>query len=535
MTVLGADSNLQEKKEIPRPSDESTTLKKPNFTIVELIGILSTVSFSAMMAMADQTAMPIISPFISDDLNAHTSIQWAGTGALIASTIFNILIGRLTTIYESKNLMISSLFIIGIFVLLSAFVQNSISFYIVRSLSGFGNGGVISLAIFIVSESVASQDVGKFQGVLGLFIGIGSCIGPFISSAFVRSTTHSGWRRHFFFMGCVFILTAFVSIITISNRKTKTGKRKDFDFIGLFLSSTAVILALIPLNMGGITWEWTSLGVILSVIFSLLSFILLIITESKVAYPLIPLGFFKNLDVVMLLIQTLLISIIYSSMIYYLPYQFIMVQEYNLTNVPIILLALLIPLSLGSMISGALISKYQVFQIVIITGYILLLIDTILTSTLLNKETPLETAVIILICMGCGAGFIFTPITTEIQEKVQSDMVSLVLSTKAVFKTFGNSIGVAISSLIYSSKLIKELGKHELSSKDRQYIISNINRKVSLSYIFQGEKLAELETIYSVSLKTVFLVWVPLTFVCLILAILVKSKNNLNQDEKTDS
>lgn len=521
------EDHIQEEKFIERKPDSK-------YTSLELIGIISTVSLTAMMAMADQTAMPIISPFISDDLDAHTSIQWAGTGALIASTIFNIMIGRFTAIFDSKIMMVSSLFIIGIFVLLSAFVQDKILFYIFRSLSGFGNGGTISLAIYIVSYSVDPLKVGIYQGILGLFIGIGSCIGPFISSAFVTSTNHSGWRRHFFFMGCLFILTAFVSIITISAKKeSKEEDKRDFDYLGLLFSSATVILALVPLNMGGIVWEWNSLGIILTMIFAFLSFVALIITEAMSTSPLIPLEFFRIPDVLMLFIQTLIISLIYSSMIYYLPYQLIMVQEYSLAQVPIILLALLIPLSLGSIISGFIISAYNRFRIVIVLGYIFLLIGSILASTILSKETPLTATIMILICMGTGAGFIFTPITTAIQTKVELDKVSLVLSTKAVFKTLGNSIGVAISSLIYSSSLIKELDKHELSTKDKQYIIGNKNRKVNLSYIFQGDKLSALETIYSISLKTIFVIWIPLIAICLILAFIVEKEQDPENNEKS--
>lgn len=535
--MSGQTNNLSGNEKIQHsPTVEKQLVTSENTTLraSTLVPITFTACFFSMFAMADQTAIPIILPFIAEDLDAHNTIQWAGTGALISSTIFNIIIGRFADFFGRRLMMIISLFIIGIFEVMCVFAWNSTAFYIFRALTGLGNGGTISLAIVIVSDNVAHEQKATFQGLLGLSIGIGSCFGPFLSSAFVSNIrhVHSGWKQYFFLMGCVFILSGFLSILTLS--QTKEHKQvqpkkilKSIDFPGLIFSTAVVILILLPLNMGGLNWDWKGLKVILCCVFAFLSFVVLILVEyGNKSSALIPMSSFTNFKVCNFILQTFLISIVYSSMIYHLPIYFTSVHEIDTSHIPIILLAMLIPLALGSAVSGPIISSLNRFKYVIVLGYTLVLMSLVMLCS--TPKTPLKIklrfSIITLIFMGTGFGFIFTPLTTGIQSQVSKKDVSVVLSTKAVMKNFGNSLGIAMSYVIFSNSLITKLEKLELNENSKNFVMKSLGKKINLSFLFHGESLIELEKIYASSLKNVFIVWIPVTIICLVLSLFLENK-----------
>lgn len=517
-----------------------TSKSSSTLTPTELALTVITTCFGSMLAMADQTGITMILPYISDNLDAHKSIQWATTGALISSTMFNILVGRFSNIFGTKWMIVISFFMIGVFELCSVFAPNKVVFYIFRSLTGIGNGGIISLSIVIISKSVNLSKRPLYQGILGAAIGIGSCIGPFISVTFVQHkiSTHTGWRQYFSFLGLLFILLGITSISTIKDDDDKIEFEKNekyhhkIDFLGFIFSLTTVVLIVIPLNMGGILWPWKSIQIYLCIGFSIISFLILIYVEHKCEKTaLIPLKFFTDFKVCNFMLQTLLISMIYSSMIFYLPFYYSMVQEYNTSQTPVILLAFLIPIAIISVLSASVIKKIDSFKKIIIQGYTLLFIGMLIFVFVATKKATLASSIGSLMIMGIGTGNIFTPLTTGIQSQVDNDDIAVVLSTKGVFKTLGNSLGVAISSVIYSNSLINQLAKHELTPPQTQYILSNLTRKMTLSFMFEGEQLEKLETIYLASLKVIFYCWLPTVLTCLVLSFFIKDKTMKEEDE----
>lgn len=135
--------------------------------------------------------------------------------------------------------------------------------------------------------------------------------------------------------------------------------------------------------------------------------------------------------------------------------------------------------------------------------------------------------------MGIGFGFIFTPLTTGIQSQVTKQNVSVILSTKAVMKNFGNSLGIALSYVVYSSTMIFSLNKLQLDENAKSFVMRSLGKKVNLSYQFNGHTLLELERIYANCLTCVFIVWIPVTIICLVLSLFLENKGVENVPDDT--
>lgn len=65
----------------------------------ELLVVFSALSISLFICFVDQNGVGVALPTIARDLNAQSTVSWAGTSALIANTVFQVLYGRLSDIF----------------------------------------------------------------------------------------------------------------------------------------------------------------------------------------------------------------------------------------------------------------------------------------------------------------------------------------------------------------------------------------------------------------------------------------------------
>ena len=65
----------------------------------QLLVVFTTLALSLMICFVDQNGVGVALPAIARELHAEATVSWAGTSALIANTMFQVLYGRLSDIY----------------------------------------------------------------------------------------------------------------------------------------------------------------------------------------------------------------------------------------------------------------------------------------------------------------------------------------------------------------------------------------------------------------------------------------------------
>lgn len=296
--------------------DQTQLLDKKN-----IIFVFALLSLCLLVCFIDQNGIGVILPPIARDLNAQASISWAGTSALIANTVFQVLYGRLSDLFGRKNILVSTLLLLSLSDLACGLSVNSTMLYIFRGLAGVANGGITSLTMMIVSDVVTLQDRGKYQGILGSMVGLGNAIGPLIASAFAIHTT---WRGLFYLLAPLIMIVVVLSSLYLPsnmpalNWKETIGK---IDFLGLFTGTAAVILLLIPISEGGHEGTpWDSAEVIAMLCVGGVCFIAFILVEWKWArLPIMPLDMFNIPTVAAMLAQSFFLGASYYSYLYFLP------------------------------------------------------------------------------------------------------------------------------------------------------------------------------------------------------------------------
>ncbi|PQE15302.1 MFS transporter protein [Rutstroemia sp. NJR-2017a BVV2] len=182
----------------------------------KLIVVFCGLAFALLITFIDQNSIGIALPTIGVDLNSATTISWAGTSSLIANTVFQVLYGRISDIVGRKVVFLSAVALLALGDLLCGFAQTGPQLYAFRGISGVGTGGIMALAMMIVSDVVTLENRGKYQGILGSCVGLGNTIGPFLAAGFVQTST---WRGLFWCICPLAILSGIMVAFTLPPSK----------------------------------------------------------------------------------------------------------------------------------------------------------------------------------------------------------------------------------------------------------------------------------------------------------------------------
>lgn len=312
-----------EKKEREKRKKKQTNLPNPLPVLPkrQLIFVFSIMSLSLIVCFIDQNGISVLLPSIAQDLHAQSTISWAGTSALIANTVFQVLYGRLSDLFGRKTVLLSALVLLALSDLACGLAVNATMLYVFRALAGVANGGIASLSMMIVSDVVTLRERGKYQGILGFMVGAGNAAGPLIAAAFA---VHATWRGLFYLLAPLSLVAFAASWMWLPTNMPKLNWKETvarIDVLGLFLGAAAVILLLIPTSSGGHAGTpWDSPEVIAFFVVGGVCLIAFLLVEWKWAkLPMMPLGMFKTVSVSAMLAQSFLLGMAYYSYLYFLP------------------------------------------------------------------------------------------------------------------------------------------------------------------------------------------------------------------------
>ncbi|KAH0333137.1 MFS general substrate transporter, partial [Aureobasidium melanogenum] len=495
--------------------DQTNLLPKRQLLIV--FGVLA---ISLFICFVDQNGIGVILPTISRDLDATDTISWAGTSALIANTVFQVLFGRLSDLFGRKVVFLSALILLAICDLLCGFSQNAVMLYIFRALAGVANGGITSLSMMIVSDIVTLKERGKYQGILGACVGLGNMVGPFIAAAFAQ---HSTWRGLFWLVSPLAALCCLVCFFVLppSKQSSKLDFRnviKKIDYWGILLGSAAIVLILIPVSGGGSYFAWSSPLVISMLAVGGICALAFFFVEHKIALlPMMPLSLFTNAPVCVLLLQNFLFGIVYYSQLYYLPLFFQNARQMSAITSAALILPITAAQMTLSILSGQYISRRERYGEVIWAGFFLWTLGVGLTC-IFDRGTPITAIVVILLIQGAGVGLIFQPSLVALQAHCSKEQRAVVISNRNFLRSLGGAVGLAISAAALQNSLEKAMPP-EFSA-----FLSSYDTPDFEALSASPEQIEAVLQAYATASRTVFIMNAPFMGLCLIGCILIKDR-----------
>src|SRR5690606_27723694 len=233
---------------IPESSPKATAM-----TQKEVIRVLAGLMLGMFVAIISGTVVSTSLPRIISDLNGgQVAYTWVVTASLLAMTVSTPIWGKLADLFDRKQLLQLALII---FVTASAMAgqsQNAEMLIAFRVLQGLGTGGLMALVQIVMADIISPRDRGRYMGVLGAIMSVGTIGGPLLGGIITDSL---GWRWTFY----VAVPIAAIALVVI--RRTlvlpeRPVRAVTIDYLGAVLISSGVSLLLIWVSLGGSMFAW---------------------------------------------------------------------------------------------------------------------------------------------------------------------------------------------------------------------------------------------------------------------------------------
>lgn len=499
----------------------------------KLIICLSALALSMVISFADQQGITVAMSAIGEELNAETTINWAGTASLLANTACQVLFGRLSDIFGRKKILLGCLAILIISDVACGVAKTGLQFFIFRAGAGIGNGGISSLGMVILSDIVTLKQRGKYQGILGASVGVGNAVGPVIFAAFIK---RGSWRYFYYFLAPLGVLVFIVMYILIEDRPknqqdplSRSQKFKKIDYFGTLLSTSSITLLLVAVSGGGSSYPWGSPLIITLFVVGGVLFIAFILCEWKVPdLPMIPLRLFKCPSLCMILFSNFFFGMTYFSFMYYLPYYFQIIKSKNSLQTSVFVLPLVLGQAIMSIVSGQIISRTGHYIYVVYAGYGMWLLSCGL-MLIWDKNTSDGICVLVLLIMGTGVGFTFQPTMVAAQAQAKKSDRAVVISTRNVLRSFGGAVGIAVGSTTVSNSFldaIKNYRKHnvtDIPSSYLSYLEDHIYSEIDVDGL-NPEQVEAVRSMFLSSLRNYYYLLIPFMAVCLISSFFIRDR-----------
>ncbi|GAB7350139.1 hypothetical protein MBLNU459_g0809t2 [Dothideomycetes sp. NU459] len=420
---------------------------------------------AVFLAALDITIVSTALPTIAEYYQSSSGYTWIGSTFLLAAAVVAPSWGKFSDIWGRKPVLLVA---VSIFFLGSTICGAAVNIEMLitgRAVQGAAGGGLMSLVSIVVGDSFSQRDRGKYYGFVGMIWAVAFVLGPLIGGAF---TENISWRWCFYINLPISGTSFFVILFMLKLETPKTpllAGMKIVDWTGSLALIGGLLMLLLGLVFGGVTFPWGSSVVICLIVFGVLTIVIFAFVERYVArYPLVPVHLYANIANASILIIDLFHGIVLTANTYFLP----LYCQSVLGASPILSGVLLLPfaffMSVALVGSGNFIKKTGRYFEAIAFGFALMTLGTGLYYDLPDGRYWPK-IILYQIVSGFGVGLNFQPPLIALQNNVPAQDNGSATASFGLTRNVASAIGVAIGSVIFSndmnsqhSKLVEALG-----------------------------------------------------------------------------
>jgi MFS family permease len=277
------------------PAPAAHDEEQPQRSKLKIAIIMISLAVAVLLVALDITIVTTALPTISEEFNSASGYTWIGSAYLIAQSAATPIWGKVSDIFGRKPILLvtNAIFFVGS--LLAGVAVNIDMLIAARVVQGIGGGGLITLVNIAISDLFSVRDRGMYFGIIGGVWALASSLGPVVGGLFTQKVS---WRWCFYinlpFDGVAFLIILFFLDIKTPRTPLRKGL-KAVDWLGSLAMVGGVIMFLLGLEFGGISYPWDSATVLCLIIFGVVVVGIFFLIEWRVApYPLMPLDLFSK-------------------------------------------------------------------------------------------------------------------------------------------------------------------------------------------------------------------------------------------------
>ncbi|MFP8944436.1 MDR family MFS transporter [Streptomyces fenghuangensis] len=496
-----------------------------------LSGLLLGMFVSVLSSTVVSNALPRI---ISDLGGGQSAYTWVVTAALLTMTASTPLWGKLADLYSKKLLVQSALVL---FVLASAgagLAQDTGTLIAFRAVQGLGAGGLAALSQIIIAAMIPPRERGRYSGYLGATFAVATVGGPLLGGV-ITDTSWLGWRWCFY-VGVPFAVLALIVLQKTLHLPVVKRENVKVDWLGASLVTAAVSLLLIWVTLAGNSYDWLSWQTYTMVGASLLLTLAFVVTESRAAEPIIPLGLFRNRTITLTALASLFVGIAMFGATVFLSQYFQLARGESPTMSGVLTIPMIGGLFVSSTVSGLVITRTGRWKVWLVAGAVLLTAGLGLLGSM-RYDTPYWRIAVFMALLGTGVGMMMQNLVLATQNQVALSELGAASSVLAFFRSLGGAVGVSVLGAVLAHRITDYVtdGMTKLGIRPEGATGGNGSAIPDLDAL-PGPVRTVVESAYGHGVADIYLYAAPMAVIALLLVLFVKEVPlRTRLDEQTDA
>jgi len=413
--------------------------------------VLVATMLGLFLAALDQTIVSTAMPRIAQELHGLELYTWVTTAYILASTAMVPIYGRLSDIYGRRRVLL-----VGTVLFVAASVAcgaaGSMAMLVaMRAVQGLGAAALTSTAFAVVADLYEPRQRARVQGIFGAVFGLASVVGPLLGG---WMTQHWGWRSVFY----VNVPVGVAALLFILARMPalRSGLAARVDYAGALLVVTTAVPLMLALSLDKRQHPWSS-GEILGLLATgLISLVVFIRVESRVAEPVLPMRLFRNPAYSWAALVSFLYGGVFFGAILFVPLFMKMVLGVTDSESGTTLMPLSLAMSPAAILGGRLAARTGRIKPVVLPTMAVALVGFGALATLDAGSTRLGVgARLVLLALGLGPNL--SLLTLAIQGAVERRDIGVATASRQFFQQLGGAFGAALLGAVLASRLPVEL------------------------------------------------------------------------------
>lgn len=418
----------------------------------------------AVFIMAlDMSILVTAIPKITEKFQSTEDIGWYVSAYLLSICSLQPLGGKLYANFSLKWTFMTFFFLFEVGSLISGAATTSSMLIIGRAIAGAGAAGIFSGTLSILAATVELRLRALYTGVLSGLFGVSTAAGPLIGGAF---TEHVSWRWVFYInlpIGGITI-AALVFMFHPPTRRVENEpiwtRVKRLDLIGATLFIPGIVMILMALQWGGVTYPWSSSRIIGLFVGAAVILIIFIFWQWRAGQNgMLPPNIIFQRTVFWAASSAMFGMGSQIILGLWLPEWFQAVKGVSPTDSGVRLLPTMLAQVVSSVLTGVLITKLGYANPWQIVGTALMSVGSGLFTTF-EVDSGSGFWIGYQVIYGFGAGMFLTAPFIAIQAVLDPADTPVGLSTITFFQMFGGALFSAISQTIFNQQLVKELRRN---------------------------------------------------------------------------
>ncbi|MFD8519426.1 MFS transporter [Streptomyces capillispiralis] len=265
--------------------------------------VVPVLAFAGIVVAVMQTLLvPVIKdlPRLLD--TAPADATWVLTSTLLSGAVATPIMGRLGDLYGKRRMLVTSLAVMVVGALISAFTSDLLLMITGRTLQGFAMGA-IPLGIGLMRDMLPPERLGSAMALMSSSIGVG---GGLALPAAALVAQHSDWHALYFGAAGLGVLAIALTLLVVPESPARAGG--GFDLPGALGLSAGLVLFLLPVSKGS-DWGWTSATTL--TLFGAAALVLLLwgLMELRVSAPLVDLRTTARREVLLTNLASIMVGV----------------------------------------------------------------------------------------------------------------------------------------------------------------------------------------------------------------------------------